>query len=47
MSSGFGENSKPKPTNDAFRNSSYWDKLEERKKAEKEKAEQAEKESDK
>ena len=38
MSSKYGENSKPKATSDAYRESSYWDKLEERKKKETEDA---------
>jgi len=38
MSSKYGENSKPKATSDAYRESSYWDKLEERKKKESEEA---------
>lgn len=32
MSSGFGENSKPKANSDDYRNSSYWDGVEKRKK---------------
>ena len=39
MSSGYGINSKPKATEDAYRNSSYWDKQEERKKKERKEAE--------
>lgn len=35
MSSKYGENSKPKATSDAYRNSSYWDKVEEKKRKEK------------
>lgn len=35
MSSKYGENSKPKATSDAYRNSSFWDKLEEKKRKEK------------
>ena len=34
MSSKYGENSKPKATSDAYRESSYWDKQKERKEAE-------------
>jgi len=39
MSSGYGENSKPKATEDAYRNATYWDKQEERKKKERKEAE--------
>ena len=41
MSSKYGENSKPKATSDAYRNSSYWDKVEEKKRKEKAEKEQA------
>lgn len=35
MSSGYGENSKPKANSDAYRNSPYWDEVEKKKKEEK------------
>ena len=41
MSSNYGENSPPKATSNDYRNSSYWDKQEERKKKEREEAEEA------
>jgi hypothetical protein len=34
MSAGFGVNSKPKANSDAYRSSSYWQRIEERKQAE-------------
>ena len=35
----WGDQTKPKPTSDAYRNATYWDKLEERKKKERKEAE--------